>query len=156
MKSTQHKENEVLRKGVIAGVVGFVSWLSIFFLWVPLVSFYDYGEFKSLNPLQVLKIFNIYPQSVLVGLIFFLFFYFTLKYKQKTPVLKILMWLGIIGYLLFYLGYLLYQYKTKSKHYGFFLTPPSLLMAEEIEAICESIKNDTAQDQANKEAFLEL
>ncbi len=109
MKSTQLKKekkneeikNNTLKNSIIAGVIGFFSWLLIFVFWVPIISLVEFGYFRSLNPLQVLMIWNVYPQSLFVGLIFFLFFYLTLKYKQK-----VIMWLGIILYGLFYLGYL--------------------------------------------------
>ena len=109
MKSTQIKKIEkkeevkdnVLKNSIVAGVIGFFSWLFIYVLWVPLSSLYKVGYFRSRNPLEVLKIGGIYTQSLLVGIIFFLFFYLTLKYKQKF-----IMWLGIILYALFYLGYL--------------------------------------------------
>lgn len=105
MKSTRlKKEKDVdytLRNSIIAGVIGFFSWLFIFVLWVPLSSLYKVGYFRSRTPLDVLEIGGIYSQPLLVGLIFFLFFYLTLKYKQKF-----IMWLGIILYALFYLGYL--------------------------------------------------
>ena len=101
IEKKEYSKNNLLKNGVIAGIVGFLSWLLIFVFWVPIISLIEFGYFRSLNPLQVLKIWNIYPQSLFVGIIFFLFFYLTLKYKQKF-----IMWLGIILYALFYLGYL--------------------------------------------------
>ena len=109
MKSTQLKKedttNIVLKKSVIAGVVGFLSWLLIFVFWVPIISLFEFGYFRSLTPIQVLKIWDIYPQSFFVGFLFFIFFYLTLKYKESKSA-KFIMWLGIILYALFYLGYL--------------------------------------------------
>ena len=114
MKSTQlKKENEsvkiknnILKNSLTAGIIGFLSWLAIYVFWVPIISFIEFGYFRSLDPLQVLKIWNIYPQSLFVGIIFFLFFYLTLKYKEQSKAAKIIMWIGIILYALFYLGYL--------------------------------------------------
>lgn len=115
MKSIQPKKNEkneetkndILKNSIIAGVIGFLSWLLIFVLWVPMISLFEFGYFRSLNPLQVLKIWNIYPQSLFVGFLFFIFFYVTLSYIQKkSKAAKMIMWAGIVLYALFYLGYL--------------------------------------------------
>ena len=100
-KKSEKVKNSTLKNSIIAGVIGFFSWLFIYVLWVPFSSLYKVGYFRSRTPLEVLKIGGIYPQSLLIGFIFFLFFYLTLKYKQK-----VIMWLGIILYGLFYLGYL--------------------------------------------------
>lgn len=109
MKSTRLKkvgkkeelQNRTLRNSMIAGVIGFLSWTSIFVVWVPLASLKKFGRIGEPTPLEILRIPNLYTQSLFVGLLFFLFFYLTLKYKQKF-----IMWLGIILYALFYLGYL--------------------------------------------------
>ena len=113
MKSIQLKKekksyskNNVLRNSSIAGVIGFLSWLLIFALWVPLASLKKFGSFGGFPPLEVLKIPKLYSQSLLSGIIFFLFFYLTLKYKEKSSFAKFIMWAGIILYGLFYLGYL--------------------------------------------------
>ncbi len=108
MKSTQHKKevgNNLLKNSIIAGVIGFLSWLLIFVFWVPIVDLFEYGYFRSFNPLQALGIYNIYPQSLFIGILFFFFFYLTLKYKESKSA-KAIMWIGIILYALFYLGYL--------------------------------------------------
>ena len=99
-------ENNLLKNSIIAGLIGFLSWIFVFVLWVPLSSLYKFGTFRSLNPLEILKIGNIYPQSFLVGILFFLFFYLTLKHKEKSNSARVIMWAGIILYSLFYLGYL--------------------------------------------------
>ena|SRR3989344_4618599 len=100
-KKDEVKDN-VLKNSIIAGIIGFLSWLFIYVLWVPLSSLKKFGRlFGELNPLDIISNPNLYTQSLFVGLIFFLFFYLTLKYKQKF-----IMWLGIILYALFYLGYL--------------------------------------------------
>ena len=113
MKSTQLKQhnniekpkNNLLKNSFIAGVIGFFSWLLIFIFWVPIVDLFEYGYFRSFNPLQALSAFNIYPQSLFVGLLFFFFFYLTLKNKQSKSA-RTIMWIGILLYALFYLGYL--------------------------------------------------
>ena len=114
MKSTQLKKekkissniNNTIKNSIIAGIIGFLSWLSIYVFWIPLSSLYKVGYFRSRTPLEVLKIEGIYTQPLLVGLIFFLFFYLTLKCKEKSSFAKFIMWTGIILYTLFYLGYL--------------------------------------------------
>ena len=110
MKSTQLKKEgtnkNLLYKSFIAGIIGFLSWLFIFVFWVPLSSLYKVGYFRSHTPLEVLKIDGIYTQPLFLGLLFFLFFYFTLKYKEKSSFVKFIMWAGIILFTLFYLGYL--------------------------------------------------
>lgn len=107
IKKIEKIKNNILKNSIIAGIIGFLLWLSVFVFWVPIISLYEFGHFRSLTPLQVLKVWNVYPQSLFIGLLFFLFFYLTLKYQQKNEKAgKIVMWAGIILYALFYLGYL--------------------------------------------------
>ena len=109
MKPTQPKKIEkneysksiLLKNGVIAGIIGFISWIILPLLFFPLAGYYKFKETYFNELLQLLVNPKLYYQSFFVGIIFFLFFYLTLKYKQKF-----IMWLGIIIYALFYLGYL--------------------------------------------------
>ena len=114
MKSIQHKLNKeelsntkLLKNSFIAGIIGFLSFLSMFVFWMPLSSFYTFGSFGRLNPFKILMMGGIYTRSLLLGLIFFLFFYLTLKYKQKSELVKVIFWIGIIGYSIFYFGYII-------------------------------------------------
>lgn len=113
MKSTQPKKeekvrrsnNKILKNSVIAGIIGFISWASIFLLFFPLAGYYKFKETYTKELFYLLINPKFYFQSLFIGFLFFLFFYFTLKHKEK-PAAKFIMWLGIIGYALFYLGYL--------------------------------------------------
>lgn len=109
MKSTQLKKevisnNTLLRKGIIAGIFGFFSWILIFMIFDPLAGLYKIGKFDM--DLTLLTEPQLYIQSLFVGFIFFLFFYLTLKHKEKSNAAKFIMWAGIVLYALFYLGYL--------------------------------------------------
>gem|GEM_PF-6498092 len=114
MKSTQVKNNKLLigsdqnllKKSLISGIIGFLSWSFIFIFFFPLAGYYKFRETYNLELLVLLQNPNFYIKSLFVGFIFFLFFYLTLKYKEQSQLAKITMWLGIIGYTLFYLGYL--------------------------------------------------
>ena len=114
MKSTQPKKivkketdkNHLLKNSIIAGIIGFLSWLLIFIFWDPLASLYKFENLRGFKFFEVLGYFNIYKNSFFIGFLFFLFFYFTLKYKEKSSFAKFIMWAGIILYTLFYLGYL--------------------------------------------------
>ena len=106
MKSIQHKLNKeelsntkLLKNSFIAGIIGCLSWLSIFVFWIPLASIKKFGRVGSPTFLELLAIPKLYFQSLLVGLSFFVFFYLTLKYKLKDIRL-----IGILIYLVFYLG----------------------------------------------------
>ena len=101
MKSAQldGNQNLILKYPILLGIVGFLSWMLIFLLFDPLAGLYKIGKFDI--DLSLLSELQLYFQSLFVGFIFFLFFYLTLKYKQKF-----IMWLGIVLYALFYLGYL--------------------------------------------------
>ena len=98
-------ENKLLKKSVSAGVIGFFSWIFIFVIWIPLASLKKFGEIGSITPINVLRIPKLYTKSLLAGIIFFLFFYLTLKFGEKSRIVKIVMWLGILLYAMFYLGY---------------------------------------------------
>lgn len=109
MKSAQLKkekkseviQNNLLKNSIIAGVMGLLSWASLFLVFFPIAGYFKFKETYFNEILLLLKNPKLYIQSLFVGLIFFFFFYLTLKHKQKF-----IMWLGIILYALFYLGYL--------------------------------------------------
>ena len=105
MKSTQLKKNNFLNKSIIAGVIGFFSWFSLFIIFFPLAGYYKFKETYAPELLGLLVNPLMYIESLFVGIIFFFFFYLTLKNKENK-LAKIIMWLGIVGYALFYLGYL--------------------------------------------------
>jgi len=113
MKSIQPKKNEkneetkkdILKNSIIAGVIGFLSWLLIFLIFDPLAGLYKLGKFDM--DLSLLSESGLYIQSLFVGFLFFIFFYVTLSHIQKkSKAAKIIMWAGIVLYALFYLGYL--------------------------------------------------
>ena len=112
MKSTQLKKdkkevltnNNLFKNSIIASVIGFLSWLSLFILFDPLAGLYKIGKFDL--DLNLLTDYQLYLKSLFIGIIFFFFFYLTLKYKEQSKFAKIIMWIGIILYALFYLGYL--------------------------------------------------
>lgn len=107
MKSIQPKEeeNRITRKSLLLGFVGFISWILIFIVFDPLAGLYKIGKFDI--DWTLLNEVTLYIQSLFIGLLFFLFFYLTLKYRQKNAKAgKAVMWAGIILYALFYLGYL--------------------------------------------------
>ena len=111
MKSIQLKKqtsnkNNLVRKSFIAGIVGLFSWASLFLIFFPLAGYYKFKETYYNELLSLLQNSKFYLQSLFVGFLFFLFFYLTLKYKEKSKYAKIIMWVGIILYALFYLGYL--------------------------------------------------
>ena len=112
MKSTQLKQkkeeikNNLSKNSIIAGIIGFLSWILLFVIFIPFAGLYKFGNFGQITPLNMLKVGKLYSQSFFVGLSFFLFFYLTLKHKEKSQAAKIIMWAGIILYSLFYLGYL--------------------------------------------------
>lgn len=111
MKSVQVKKistetNRLLKNSLIAGFVGFISWAGIFLVFFPLAGYFKFKETYTNELLTLLHNPKLYIQSSFVGFLFFLFFYLTLKYKEKSKFAKVIMWLGIIGYSLFYLGYL--------------------------------------------------
>ncbi|MBI2558131.1 hypothetical protein HYW20_02305 [Candidatus Woesearchaeota archaeon] len=114
MKSIQLKKivkidkikNNLLKNSIIAGVIGFLSWASLFLIFIPLADYYKFGKVYTNALLLLLQNPNFYLKSLFVGLIFFLFFYLNLKYKEKSQFAKFIMWAGVIGYTLFYLGYL--------------------------------------------------
>ena len=95
MKSIQPKKNEkneetkkdILKNSIIAGVIGFLSWLLIFLIFDPLAGLYKLGKFDM--DLSLLSESGLYIQSLFVGLLFSLFFYLTLKYKEKSNLFKI-------------------------------------------------------------------
>ncbi len=106
MKSTQLKKKEenktnLLKKSIIAGIIGFISWSSLFLVFFPLADYYKFKKIYTNALILLLTNSKFYLQSLFIGFLFFIFFYLTLKYKQKF-----IMWLGIILYALFYLGYL--------------------------------------------------
>lgn len=108
MKSTQLKRekkneesNNLSKNSLIAAFAGIMSWVAIFFVFEPLAGLYKFGKTYYQETLILLKNLEFYMISVFIAILFFLFFYLTLKYKQK-----VIMWLGIILYALFYLGYL--------------------------------------------------
>lgn len=105
MKSNQLRETKkyLFKKSVGLGLIGFISWLLLFIFFDPLAGLYKLGKFDL--DLNLLTNPSLYSQSLLVGIIFFLFFYLTLKYKEKSDFAKVIMWVGIILYALFYLGY---------------------------------------------------
>lgn len=104
MKSNQ--PNNLLKNSVIAGLIGFLSWASLFLVFFPLAGYFKFKETYFNELLKLLQNPNFYFKSLFVGILFFLFFYFTLKYKEKSEFAKIIMWAGIILYTLFYLGYI--------------------------------------------------
>ena len=113
MKSIQPKKNEkneetkkdILKNSIIAGVIGFLSWLLIFLIFDPLAGLYKLGKFDM--DLSLLSESGLYIQSLFVGFLFFIFFYATLSHiPKKSKTAKIIMWAGIVLYALFYLGYL--------------------------------------------------
>ena len=113
MKSTQLKKktfadirNNSLKTSIIAGVIGCLSWVSLFLFFFPLAGYFKFRETYFNEIVLLLHNPKFYFQSLLVGFLFFLFFYFTLKYKEKSSFAKFIMWTGIILYTLFYLGYL--------------------------------------------------
>lgn len=112
MKSIQLKKDEetykdnLLKNSTIAGALGFLSWTFLFLVFFPLAGYYKFKETYTQELFVLLKNPKFYLQSFFVGFLFFLFFYFTLKYKEKSTFAKIIMWFGIILYVLFYLGYL--------------------------------------------------
>lgn len=99
-------KDNTLKNSIIAGVIGFISWMALFLIFFPLAGYFKFKEtyFNELSLL--LKNPKFYGKSLFVGLIFFLFFYLTLKYKENSSLAKVIMWAGIILYTLFYLGYL--------------------------------------------------
>src|SRR3989338_8290082 len=112
MKSIQPKKNEkneetkkdILKNSIIAGVIGFLSWLLIFLIFDPLAGLYKLGKFDM--DLSLLSESGLYIQSLFVGFLFFIFFYVTLSHIQKkSKTAKMIMWAGIVLYALFYLGY---------------------------------------------------
>lgn len=108
MKLTPHKKevkNNLLRNSIIAGVIGFLSWFSIFLIFIPLADYYKFNKIYINAILSLLINPNFYLKSIFVGLLFFFFFYLTLKNKESKTA-KTIMWTGIILYTLFYLGYL--------------------------------------------------
>ena len=106
MKSTQLKKNNILKSSIIAGIIGFLSWAAIFLVFFPLAGYFKFKETYYNELLLLLKNPKLYSQSMFVGILFFIFFYLTLKYKEKSQFAKFVMWAGIILYVLFYLGYL--------------------------------------------------
>ena len=114
MKSIQPKKlkkeaikDKTLKKSLVAGIIGFLSWVSLFLIFFPLSGYYKFKETYYNELIALLKNTAFYGKSLFIGLLFFLFFYLTLKYQQKNEKAgKIAMWAGIILYALFYLGYL--------------------------------------------------
>ncbi len=114
MKSIQLKketknekvENNIFKNSLIAGIIGFLSWASLFLVFFPLAGYFKFKETYFKELLILLQNPRLYIQSLFVGILFFIFFYLTLKYKQKSDLAKWVMWVGIILYALFYLGYL--------------------------------------------------
>ena len=114
MKSTQLKKekkneeikNNTLKNGIIASIIGLSSWIAIFFVFDPLAGLYKFNKTYYAETFMLLKNSKFYITSIFIVVLFFLFFYVTLKYKEKSSIAKIVMWLGIILYGLFYLGYL--------------------------------------------------
>ena len=112
MKSTQHKEekklksvNNLSKNSLIAGIIGVISWIALFFIFEPLAGLYKFGKSYYQETFMLLRNLDFYMSSIFVGLLFFFFFYLSLKYK-KSKAAKSIMWIGIILYALFYLGYL--------------------------------------------------
>ncbi len=109
MKSTQLKKevsinNYLLKLSTILGLIGFASWVLLFLVFDPLAGLYKIGKFDI--DLSLFSDPNLYIQSLFVGFLFFVFFYLTLKHKDKSKSAKVIMWAGIVLYALFYLGYL--------------------------------------------------
>jgi hypothetical protein len=105
MKSTQRNlsPNKSIIHSALLGLIGFISWILIFLFFDPLAGLYKLGKWDL--DMELLYYPKLYLQSLLVGLIFFLFFYFTLKNKESQGA-RMFMWTGIVIYTLFYLGYL--------------------------------------------------
>ena len=105
-KKSKTSNNNLIIKSLIAGIVGFLSWFMFFMVFDPLAGLYKLGKWDIKTGYILLKQPKFYIYGFLIGLAFFLFFNFTLKRKDKEPTVKLLMWIGIIGYSLFYLGVL--------------------------------------------------
>ena len=112
MKSTQPKkeekiksENKLIKNSFIASVIGVISWIALFFVFEPLAGLYKFGKSYYQETFMLLKDLNFYMSFLFVGILFFFFFYLTLKYK-KLKSARVIMWMGIILYALFYFGYL--------------------------------------------------
>ena len=105
-KTVNETKSGLLKNSIIAGIIGFLSWAGLFLVFFPLAGYFKFKETYSNELLVLLQNPKLYMQSFFVGLSFFLFFYLTLKYKEKSQAAKIIMWAGIILYSLFYLGYL--------------------------------------------------
>ena len=114
MKSIQTKKvkkeaikDKTFKKSLIAGIIGFLSWASIFLLFIPFADYYKFNKVYTNALLSLLKNPNLYIKLLFIGLLFFLFFYLTLNYKHKNEKAgKIVMWTGIVLYAICYLGYL--------------------------------------------------
>ena len=106
MKLNQPKNNNLLKNSIIAGIIGVISWIALFFVFEPLAGLYKFRKTYYLESFMLLKNLEFYISSLVVGLLFFLFFYLTLKHKEKSNSAKVIMWAGIILYSLFYLGYI--------------------------------------------------
>ena len=96
-------ENLILKKSLSAGIIGFFSWLFLFIVFDPFAGLYKIGKFDI--DFVLLRNFKLYLYCLLVGIIFFLFFYIILRFREKYKLVNIVMWLWIIMYALFYLGY---------------------------------------------------
>ena len=100
------KKNNNFKNSIIAGLVGCLSWALLFLIFFPLAGYFKFRETYFNELVLLLRNPKLYAKSLFVGLLFFLFFYFTLKYKEKSSFAKVIMWAGIILYALFYLGYI--------------------------------------------------
>ena len=103
MKKAQVENKDLIKNSLIAGLIGFFSVIFAFTIFDGIAEFFRFGKFIIYTSIFFDSSF--YIKSIVVGLIFFLFFYLTLKYKEHK-IAKIIMWLGIIGYSILYLGYL--------------------------------------------------
>lgn len=103
-KKESYKDN-LIQNSLIAGITGVISWIALFFVFEPLAGLYKFGKTYYLETFMLLKNLEFYTTSIFIGILFFFFFYLTLKYKESKSA-KFIMWLGIVLYALFYLSYL--------------------------------------------------
>ena len=89
----------VAKKALLVGLIGMFISSSVFWLWLPLLQHFTLIQYFR----QVLPV--LLPFSIFVGIVITYFAYFTLKYKERYKIVKIIMWIGIIGYILLYIFY---------------------------------------------------
>ena len=78
MKSIQPKKvkkeaikDKTLKKSLVAGIIGFLSWVSLFLIFFPLSGYYKFKETYFKELLILLQNPRLYIQSLFVGLLFF-------------------------------------------------------------------------------------